>query len=120
MAVFAQLDDSNIVIHVIVVDDSNAPDEETGAAFCHSLLAGRWLMTCQQGSTRKNYAGIGYTYDPVRDAFIPPKPGYPSWILDDTTCQWVAPIPMPDDGQAWHWSEDDGSWLLSPPLTEDP
>ena len=58
---------------------------------------------------RKNYAGKGYTYDKIRDAFIFPKP-YPSWILDEDTCQWDAPTPMPDDGKRYNWDEDTTSW----------
>ena len=59
---------------------------------------------------RKNYAGVGYTYDATRDAFIFPKP-YPSWILDEDTCQWDAPTPMPDDGKRYNWDEDNTSWV---------
>ena len=67
---------------------------------------------------RKNYAGIGYTYDKVRDAFIPPK-SYPSWVLDEDTCQWNAPTPMPDDGKIYYWDEDGQSWneeVREPPV----
>ena len=59
---------------------------------------------------RKNYAGIGYTYDTVRNAFIAPKP-YPSWVLDEATCWWVAPVPMPSEGGPWRWDEDTESWI---------
>jgi len=59
---------------------------------------------------RKNYAGKGYTYDPDRDAFIPPKP-YDSWILDETTCLWEAPIPRPDDGENYLWNEETKLWV---------
>ena len=58
---------------------------------------------------RKNYAGVGYAYDSIRDAFIPPKP-YPSWVLDETTCQWGAPTPMPVDGKMYSWNEETLSW----------
>ena len=61
---------------------------------------------------RKNYAGIGYTYDKERDAFIPPKP-YPSWVLNEDTCSWEIPIPMPDDGKTYYWNEDTISWIES-------
>ena len=61
---------------------------------------------------RMNYAGIGYTYDPERDAFIPPKP-FESWVLDEATCLWVAPVDMPDDGQAYVWDESTGEWVVS-------
>lgn len=63
---------------------------------------------------RKNYAGIGYTYDPVLDAFIPPKP-YPSWVLNTETGLWQAPIPYPDDGRTYYWDEATQSWVLAPP-----
>ena len=69
---------------------------------------------------RKNYAGIGYTYDPVLDAFIPPKP-YPSWSLNTQTCLWEAPVPYPDDGKAYYWDEATLSWMPVPlpePQTE--
>jgi hypothetical protein len=59
---------------------------------------------------RKNYAGIGYTYDSERDAFIPPQP-FPSWLLDDDSCQWQAPIPMPTDGKNYAWNEPSLSWI---------
>lgn len=60
---------------------------------------------------RKNYAGIGYTYDSARDAFIPPKP-YDSWLLNDTTCLWEPPIPLPDDGKIYSWDEEEQRWDL--------
>ena len=65
----------------------------------------------QSKSLRKNYAGIGYTYDPDRDAFIPPKP-FPSWLLDENTCQWQPPIAYPDDGNDYYWNEEFGEWVL--------
>ena len=66
---------------------------------------------------RKNYAGIGYTYDAGRDAFIPPKP-YPSWILNESTCLWDSPIPMPTDGTPYTWDESLGTWIVSRSVTE--
>lgn len=65
----------------------------------------------QSKAFRKNYAGIGYTYDPDRDAFIPPKP-YPSWILNEQTCLWDAPVTMPQDGQRYQWDEATTSWMV--------
>lgn len=62
---------------------------------------------------RKNYAGIGYTYDPVLDAFIPPKP-YPSWLLNTNTCLWEPPVPYPSDGKAYYWDESVVNWVLIP------
>lgn len=61
---------------------------------------------------RKNYAGIGFKYDAQRDAFIPPQP-FPSWTLNEDTCLWDAPVPMPTDGQSYSWDENTTSWLIS-------
>lgn len=117
MAYFAQLDDSNIVVQVIAISNADAPDpapdnsEPIGQAFIASLgLQGRWVQTSYNGTFRKNYAGIDYTYDEQRDAFIPPQP-FPSWTLDETTCLWQPPVPYPDDGNLHVWSEDDLQWL---------
>jgi len=93
MAHFAQLDESNIVTQVIVVHnnellDNGVESEAKGAAFCQSLLGGNWIQTSYNGNIRKNYAGIGYTYDQTRDAFIPPKPEEGNWVLNEDTCRW--------------------------------
>jgi hypothetical protein len=93
MAHFAQLDESNIVTQVIVVHnnellDNGVESEAKGVAFCQSLLGGNWVQTSYNGNTRKNYAGIGYSYDQTRDAFIPPKPEEGEWILNEDTCLW--------------------------------
>ena len=73
-----------------------------------------WIETSRKRKFRKNYAAVGYTYDSTRDAFIPPKP-YPSWTLDEDTCQWNPPTPVPDDGggtgKAYNWDEDTTSWV---------
>lgn len=93
MAHFAQLNDNNVVTQVIVVhnnellDENGQESEVKGIAFCQSLFGGNWVQTSYNANFRKNYAGIGYTYDAVRDAFIPPKPE-DNWVLDETTCQW--------------------------------
>ena len=108
MAYFAQINDSNIVTRVIVVADSDAANESAGAIFCSNLLGGgTWKQTYDNG-TRKNYAGIGYTYDSSRDAFIPPKP-YNSWTLNETTCLWDPPTAKP--GNAYDWDEDNRQWV---------
>lgn len=93
MAHFAQLDESNIVTQVIVVHnnellDNGVESEAKGVAFCQSLLGGNWVQTSYNGNIRKNYAGIGYTYDQTRDAFIPPKPEEGNWVLNEDTCKW--------------------------------
>ena len=66
----------------------------------------------QSKAFRFNYAGIGFTYDEARDAFIPPKP-YESWVLDEGTCLWVAPVPMPEDGADYVWDEEAGAWVAA-------
>ena len=116
MAHFAQLDENNVVLQVIVVSNSDCLDsngqesEQAGIAFCQSLLGGNWKQTSYNGNIRKNYAGIGYTYDQQRDAFIPPKP-YASWILNEQTCLWNSPIPYPTDGKYYYWDEAAQSWI---------
>lgn len=106
MAHFAEINQSNVVVRVIVVPDS---EEANGASWCANLFGGRWMQTSYNATIRKNYAGIGYTYDAVRDAFIPPQP-YPSWVLDETTCRWNAPVPMPPGGP-WAWDEELEEWV---------
>jgi hypothetical protein len=119
MANFAQLDENYIVTQVVVVNNETINDlpfpesEPIGVAFLQSLFGSTtvWKQTSYTASYRKNYAGIGYTYDPVLDAFIPPQP-YPSWLLNTTTCQWQAPVPYPDDGKTYKWDEATLSWVL--------
>jgi hypothetical protein len=114
MAHFAQLE-NNIVTKVIVVanqdilDKNGQESEQKGIDFCSNLLGGAWLQTSYNNRIRKNYAGVGYIYDEGRDAFIPPKP-FNSWLLDETTCQWKAPIDMPTDDKKYSWNEDTTSW----------
>ena len=115
MAHFAQLNEQNIVTQVIVVAneellDNGIESEEKGVAFCQSLLGGNWKQTSYNGKICKNYAGIGYTYDAQRDAFIPPMP-YPSWTLVDETCQWTAPVAMPIDDKRYFWDEQTLTWI---------
>jgi hypothetical protein len=118
MAHFAQLDEQNIVTQVIVVAneellENGVESESKGIAFCQSLLGGNWKQTSYNGKIRKNYAGIGYTYDSQRDAFISPQP-YPSWTLVEETCQWTSPVPMPTDGNLYVWDESTISWKVMP------
>lgn len=116
MAHFAEIDQNGIVLRVVVVSNQDTSDasgvekEYIGAAFCERLLGGTWKQTSYNGNMRKNYAGIGYTYDAQRDAFIPPKP-YPSWILNEQTCLWEPPVAMPDDGKLYQWDEATTSWV---------
>ena len=123
MAHFAELGENNIVLQVIVVSDADASTEEAGVAFCRNLLGGTWKQTSYNtrggvhalGGTpfRKNYAGVGYTYDSGRDAFIPPKP-YESWSLTEETCLWDPPVPYPTDGKLYRWVEENLNWQEVP------
>jgi hypothetical protein len=122
MAHFAQIDENNIVTQVLVVGNDQ---EHRGQEFLANDLGlgGTWIKTSynthggvhSEGGTplRKNYAGIGYTYDAGRDAFIPPKP-FNSWVLDEDTCLWNAPTPMPTEGGPYMWVEDDLNWQVIP------
>ena len=114
MASFAKLGKGNIVEKVIAVDDSIATTEQAGVEFLQNLYKDRavWKQTFQDRSQRKNYAGIGYTYDQGRDAFILPKP-FNSWTINETTCQWEAPVARPDDGQSYNWNEETQQWDLN-------
>jgi hypothetical protein len=115
MAHFAQLE-NNIVKQVIVVsnqdilDENGQESEQKGIDFCSNLLGGTWLQTSYNAKIRKNYAGIGYTYDETLDAFIAPKP-YNSWLLDEDKAQWKAPIPYPNDDKRYTWDEETRSWV---------
>ena len=114
MSHFAEVDSTNIVLRVIVAEQE----------FINSGAVGdpaHWIQTSYNthsgvhalGGTplRKNYAGLGYTYDASRDAFIPPKP-YVSWVLNETTANWEAPIPYPTNGKMYRWNEATVSWVL--------
>jgi hypothetical protein len=109
MAHFAELDADNIVVRVLVV-----PNEQENRG--HDYLAtdlglgGTWVQTSYNATIRKNYAGIGYTFDSVRDAFIPPKP-FASWNLNEDTCNWEAPVAYPDDEKMYTWDEATTSWV---------
>ena len=110
MAHYAYLNQNNIVVTVTVGKDEteliDGLDTETYYALNTPYKVKR---TSYNNKIRFNYAGIGYSYDEVRDAFIPPKP-FNSWLLDEATCQWEAPIPMPTDGKMYQWNEDDLNW----------
>lgn len=120
MAHFAQLDDDNKVTQVIMINDAELLDETgqeseaQGIAFCQTLFPGtRWMRTSYDAAFRKNYAGTGFTYDADRDAFIAPQP-FASWILDESTYRWKAPVPCPDDGKRYAWNKDTLSWAENP------
>lgn len=115
MAHFAKLDENNKVLEVNVVsnnalDPSN--EEESGIAFLTEWSGGHsnWKQTSYNSTFRKNYCGIGFTYDADRDAFIAPKP-FESWLLDEETCRWQAPTPMPTDGKMYMWDEATLAWV---------
>jgi hypothetical protein len=117
MAHFAKLNKYNIVTDLVVVNneellDNGVESEEKGVVFLTLWSGGyyKWRQTSYSGSFRKNYAGIGYTYDEARDAFIPPKP-FSSWILDEITCQWQAPVPLPDNSVPYSWNEETLNWI---------
>ena len=114
MAYFAKLDENNYVIEVHCVAnealDSNN-EEQSGIDFLTQWSNGytNWKQTSYNNRIRKNYAGIGFTYDETRDAFIPPKP-FNSWVLNESTCRWDAPVPFPADGKKYIWNEQSLSW----------
>jgi hypothetical protein len=118
MAHFAEIDSQNVVLRVLVTD-SNKPKQ--GHSWLVENLGGTWVQTSYNtfagehslGGTplRKNFAGVGFTYDSQRDAFIPPKP-FDSWVLDESTCQWGAPVPYPQDPDTqYQWDEDQLDWI---------
>lgn len=118
MAHFAQLNEVNSVVGIQVVNDSVITDsdgveqENLGIAFLASINNGGWWKQTSYNSTlRKNFAGVGFTYDSGRDAFISPAP-YPSWVLVEATCQWEAPTAIPDDGQSYEWNESTTAWKI--------
>ena len=117
MSHFAKLDNNNVVIFVTV---GRQEDDGREAELC-ARTGDKYVQTSYNTSggvhrlggtpLRKNYAGIGYTYDEQRDAFIPPQP-YPSWLLNEATCLWDAPVPMPEDGKRYTWDEATTSWAI--------
>lgn len=119
MAYFAQLNENNEVLQVISINNkvvgepelSFPQTEPLGQSFISNelQLSGEWKQTSYNKSFRKNYAGIYFTYDQERDAFIPPKP-YTSWLLNEDTCQWEAPVPYPNDGKVYLWNEKTKQW----------
>lgn len=118
MAHFAQLNNENIVVNVIVVHNNELLDEhgneieQKGIDFCTFLFGQdtKWVQTSYNSTFRKNYASLGGAYDKELDAFIPLKP-YASWILNETSCRWEAPVPMPNDKKLYRWDEPSFSWI---------
>lgn len=117
MAHFAELDENNIVVNVIVVHNNEllvdgVEVEQKGIEFCQSLFSGTWVQTSYNNNIRKQYAGVGYTYDKTADVFIAPKP-FPSWSLD-ANYDWQAPVDYPADGKDYSWDEANQVWVKSP------
>lgn len=111
MAHWAEVSEDNIVLRVVVTDN-NDPRGDEGYEWLTANLGGRWIQTSYNRNIRKNYAGVGFTYDEERDAFIPPAT-FASWVLDEATCNWEAPVPRPTDGFAYDWDEDSLSWQIT-------
>ena len=113
----------NGIVAQITVGDNNDPAGDEGLSWLENNLGGTWVKTSYNtyggvhtlGGTplRKNYAGIGYVYDATRDAFYAPQP-FPSWKLNEGTCIWEAPTPMPTDGKEYTWDEPTKSWVVIP------
>ncbi len=116
MAHFAQLNENNKVLQVIVVAneeliENGVESEDKGIAFCKTLLGAdtNWVQTSYNATFRKNFAGINYTYDPIADHFFAPSP-YPSWVLN-ADAKWETPITYPTDGKKYSWNEDNLEWV---------
>ena len=135
MAHYAQLDSENVVVNVFVGRDENdlaegvtdwetyyAPEGYTVKQTSYNTRGGVHYTDGvpsedQTKALRFNYAGIGFTYDADRDAFIPPKP-FESWLLNEDTCLWEAPVAYPEDGETYTWDEESGAWVEVPEVTE--
>jgi len=114
MAHFAKLGIGNIVETVQVVSNDIAVNEQAGIDFLRNLYNdqnAQWFQTSYNNNIRKNFASIGYSYDQSRDAFIAPKP-FASWILNEETCNWEAPVAYPDDDKRYTWNEETTTWDL--------
>ena len=113
MAHFAKLGAGNIIETVEVVSNEIATTEQAGVDFLNNLYKSRdvWKQTSYNNNIRKNFAGIGFQYDQKRDAFIAPKP-FNSWILNENTCRWEAPVVKPTDGQRYNWNESILNWEI--------
>jgi hypothetical protein len=116
MAHFAKLDENNVVLAVHVVNNDvitidGVESEQAGIDFLTELYGhASWKQTSYNGTSRKNYAGVGMTYDASRDAFVSAKP-FPSWVLNEDTCRWEAPAAYPTDDKRYTWNEATTSWV---------
>jgi hypothetical protein len=112
MAHYAFLNENNIVTEVIVgIDETELIEGKDPETWYGEFRGQKCVRTSYNGNIRKNYAGIGFTYDEEKDAFISPKP-FDSWILNEETCQWEAPVAYPTDGGMYLWNEETTSWIL--------
>jgi hypothetical protein len=121
MSHFAQLDENNVVIFVtpidndIITDENGVEQEQLGIQHILNTIPGAenytWKQTSYNNNFRGNYAGVGYTYDEILDAFILPKP-FESWTLNEATAQWESPVPYPEDEKLYGWNEETLSWQL--------
>jgi hypothetical protein len=115
MAHFAELDNNNTVLRVLVVnnnellDENSVEQEQKGIDFLQSLFGGKWVQTSYNSTFRKAFAGIGSAYDADKDVFYPVKP-YPSWVFDEVDWRWKAPVPMPTEGY-YAWDEENQNWI---------
>ena len=119
MAHYAKIGTGNIVLSVEVVNNDvllkdGVENEQQGVEFLQNLYGNKdlYLQTSYNSTFRKNYAGVGFDYDSTKDAFIAPQP-FPSWVLNDDTCQWDAPSAYPDDDKMYDWDEDTTSWVTA-------
>jgi hypothetical protein len=117
MAHFAEIDENNIVQRVVVINndillDSDGNEQEAlGVEFCAQTFGGTWKQTSYNSNIRKNFAGVGYSYDATRNAFLAPRP-FVSWTLDEETCHWQAPVAHPLDDNEYEWDETNQAWSL--------
>lgn len=111
MAHYAFLNENNVVTEVIVgIDETELIEGKTPETWYGEFRGQRCVRTSYNSNIRKNYAGIGFIYNEILDAFVPPKP-FESWILDEETCLWQPPVPMPEDGKVYYWNEESLTWI---------
>lgn len=111
MSHWAEIDTNNIVIRVLV-GNNNDPNGDEGEQWFNEVLGGTWVKTSYNGNIRKNFAGVGYFYNEALDAFIAPQP-FASWILDEESCKWQAPVAKPDNNLNYDWDEEAQEWTDS-------
>lgn len=109
MSYWAEINDDNLVIRVLRGDNDDPAGDE-GYQWLLDNLGGTWVKTSYNATIRKKFAGLGDTYDEARDAFIAPKP-FDSWILNEDSCQWESPTPIPDTENVYHWDETTQEWI---------